>query len=117
MLSHPGVNSVAGKRQKLIFPGDRLRRLLGDNQISQEVFADWIGVSRLTVNQIINHRRSITAEVALRIAKATSTHPDDWLVLQQQVDLRDAERRVGREVSRLLPLIKPPRKAKRIGVT
>jgi len=84
--------------------------LLNDNQISQEVFADWIGVSRLTVNQIINHRRSTTAEVALRIAKATSTHPDDWLVLQQKVDLREARRRVGLEVARLPRLIKPPRK-------
>ena len=90
----------------LLRPGDRIRGLLREHNLSQEVFADWIGVSRLTINQIINHHRGLTADVALRIAAATLTTPDEWLDLQQRVDLNEARQRLGREIDKIAPLPK-----------
>jgi addiction module HigA family antidote len=100
---------VTRKVVKEKHPGDRIRELLREHKLSQEVFADWIGVSRLTINQIINHHRGVTPEVALRIAAATNTSPTSWLDLQQQVDLRDARERLSEQISMIQPLIKSRR--------
>lgn len=94
------------KRQRLVFPGDKLRRLLEEHGMSQESFADLLGVSRVTVNQIINRRRSITADLALRLAQVTRTRPEEWLDLQQRVDISAARKRVARQLTDLPVLLK-----------
>lgn len=76
-------------------PGDVLRRLLADRRITQDRLAEAMRVSRYSVNQLINGRRAVTAEMALRLAKALSTSPEFWLNLQRGVDLHDARRRIG----------------------
>lgn len=42
------------------------------------------------MNEIINGKRSVTPETALRLAKFTDTEREFWLNLQQAVDLWDA---------------------------
>lgn len=71
-------------------PGEILADLLEENEISQTEFAKHIGVSRRTVNQIINGSRSITVDVAFRLSKAFGGTHQLWLNLQQQVDAWDA---------------------------
>jgi addiction module HigA family antidote len=72
--------------------------------ITQEEFAKKIRVSRLTVNQIIGGKRSITAAMALRIARATATTPELWLNMQRNVDLYDAGLELGGELERIKPI-------------
>src|SRR5712691_8139092 len=51
-----------------ITPGRFLReKVLAPDGLTQEQLARAMGVSRLTVNEIINDRRTITAEMALRL--------------------------------------------------
>jgi addiction module HigA family antidote len=45
------------------------------------------GVSRKTLSKIVNERGAITAEMALRLARAFRTTPELWLNLQQNYDL------------------------------
>jgi addiction module HigA family antidote len=45
-----------------------------------------MGVSRLTVNEIINDRRIVTAEMALRLEAVTRVSASMWLNLQRNVD-------------------------------
>lgn len=97
------------KAEKVMLPGDRIRRILTDQNLSQEVFADWIGVSRLTINQIINHQRRLTPDVALRIAAATLTSPDEWLEMQQRVDLDAAREKLKDELAMIQPIVRPHR--------
>jgi addiction module HigA family antidote len=47
-------------------------------------------VSRKTINEIVNGKRGITAEMALRLGMFTRTSPEMWLNLQNAVDLWDA---------------------------
>jgi antitoxin HigA-1 len=47
-------------------------------------------VSRFSINQIVNGKRAVTADMALRLAHVTSTTPDLWLNLQRDVDLYEA---------------------------
>ena len=71
-------------------PGEVLADLLEENNISQTEFAKHIGVSRRTINQIINGSRSITVDMAFRLSKAFGGTHQLWLNLQQQVDAWDA---------------------------
>lgn len=54
--------------------------------------ADTLGVSRKAVSQIINERKSVTPDMALRLSRAFSTTPELWLNLQVNYDLWQAER-------------------------
>jgi addiction module HigA family antidote len=90
-------------------PGQVLREhMLDGTRITQESLAAAMGVSRLSVNQIMNGRRAVTAEMALRLARVTSTSPDFWLNLQRDVDMYEAERKLGSVIDRL-PILRPPK--------
>jgi antitoxin HigA-1 len=78
-----------------------------DEQLTQERLAKAMRVSRFSVNQIVNGRRNITAEMALRLSKVTSTTPGLWLNLQRVVDLYVARRKL-RSVLTELPVLRPP---------
>ncbi len=56
-------------------------------QITQEQLAAAMGVSRKTVNEICNGRRTITVDSALLLAKVFENTPDFWLNLQRRSDL------------------------------
>jgi addiction module HigA family antidote len=85
-----------------VSPGKILRDyILAEDKITQDILADAMGVSRFSVNQIVNGRRSITAEMALRLSRVMSTTPDFWLDLQRAVDLYEARLKIGSEVERL----------------
>ena len=72
-------------------PGEVLREhFLERLCLTQEQLAEALKVSRLSVNQIVNGRRGVTAEMALRLSRVTSTTPDFWLNLQREVDLYEA---------------------------
>ena len=50
--------------------------------------AETLGVSRKAISQIVNGRKSITPEMALRFSRAFSnTTPESWLNLQRNYDL------------------------------
>jgi antitoxin HigA-1 len=89
-------------------PGEVLKQYIIDaNRATQEQLAEAMGVSRLTVNQLINGKRSVTAEMALRLARVLSTTPDFWLNLQRNVDLLEAERKLVAEL-RKMPVLRHP---------
>lgn len=71
---------------------EKIEKRLG---ISQDRLAKAIGVSRLTINEIVNEKRTVTAEMALKLAKALGTDPEFWLTLQQGFDLARARERCG----------------------
>lgn len=80
-------------------PGSVLRkRVLGGMKITQQELADALGVSRFSVNQVLNGRRAVTPEMALRLGKVLDTSPDLWLRLQAQFDLFCARQRLETEL-------------------
>ena len=94
MLSQTSTLSRAGMKHiehsSPVCPGDVLRDYILSHNVTQAQLADAMKVSRLSVNQIINGRREVTAEMALRLAFVLSTSPDFWLNLQRSVDLYKA---------------------------
>jgi addiction module HigA family antidote len=90
-----------------ISPGRFLRqKVLAPEELTQEQLARAMGVSRLTVNEIANDRRTITAEMALRLEAATRVSAEMWLNLQRSVDLRRARASLADALPRLRPITK-----------
>lgn len=83
-------------------PGDVLRkRVLGDLKITQDKLAEALGVSRFTTNQVLNGRRAVTPEMAVRLAHVLGTSAEMWLNLQAKVDLVQARRKLSVELESL----------------
>ena len=86
-----------------IHPGEHLAEIIEEHGISQYRLAKTIGVPPVRINAIIKHRRSITADTALRIGRALGTTPDYWLNLQRMHDLDVARAEI--DVSKIEPLV------------
>lgn len=83
-------------------PGEVLKEYVCQaGGITQRDLALAMGVSRLTVNQIINGKRTVTAEMALRLARVLGTTPEFWLNLQREVDLFEASSKLASELKKL----------------
>jgi addiction module HigA family antidote len=73
--------------------------------ITQSAFAVRLGVSFPRLNEIINAKRSVTPDTALRLARVTGMSADFWLGLQQDWDLWHAlQSESVAEIQRLEPL-------------
>ena len=79
-----------GRKRRPTHPGEVLREdVLPEIEITQGKFARLLGVSRRTINEILQEKRPVTVDMAHRLARALGTSPDVWLGLQQDVDLWD----------------------------
>jgi len=56
-------------------------------EMTQTVLAERIGVSYPRVNEIVNGKRGITPDTALRLSRLFSTSPEFWLNGQRNWDL------------------------------
>ena len=70
-------------------PGQILKELyLRPLGITNTKLAQTLGVSRKAISSIVNGRKAITPEMALRLSRALSnTTPESWLNLQRNYDL------------------------------
>ena len=76
-------------------PGEILdEEFLKPLRITQKRLADHLGCDVKVINRIVNHRTSITAETAVRLAFALGTSPEFWLNAQQAVDLHRARKKI-----------------------
>ena len=79
-----------------VSPGSVLREEIENRLgISQDRLARALRVSRLTINEIVNEKRTVTPEMALKLAQALGTDPEFWLTLQQRHDLARAREKCG----------------------
>lgn len=78
------------RRRRPTHPGAILREdVLPELRMTQIRLAEALGVSRRSMNEIINERRPVTTDMAHRLARVFKTTPEFWLHLQQAVDLWD----------------------------
>ncbi|HMV45808.1 MAG TPA: HigA family addiction module antitoxin [Leptospiraceae bacterium] len=64
--------------------------------------AKYLGVSRKTISELVAGKCSLSAEMAVRISKATNTSPESWLYMQSKLDLWKASRKPIKNIT-LLP--------------
>lgn len=51
-----------------------------------------LGVSRQTLNNVVNEKTGISAEMAIRLSKAFGSTPETWIALQAAFDLAQARK-------------------------
>ena len=87
-----------------IHPGETLREDLDALGMSAAELARRIEVPVNLVTQILNGRRSITGDTALRLGRFFGTSGEFWLNLQKLYELRRAEQKNGAAIA-LLPTL------------
>ena len=94
-------NIIQGRKVRPVHPGEVLADVLEDIEMTQTRFAEILGVSRRSVNEIILGQRPITVDMAIRIGKALGNGPQLWLNLQQKVDIWDAVQKHSEEYEKV----------------
>jgi len=84
-----------------IHPGEHLAEELRELEMSAAELARQLGVPTNRVTEILNARRAITGDTALRLAHFFGTTAEFWLNLQSLYELRVAEKKAGKSISRL----------------
>jgi addiction module HigA family antidote len=76
-----------------VTPGEMLRdEFLAEYRLSQSRLAKAVGISPNRIAEIVNNRRRITADTALRLGLYFGTSPEFWMNLQSHYDLKMARR-------------------------
>ena len=90
------------KRLPNIHPGEvLLEEFLVPMGVSQNALARAAGVPPRRINEIVLGKRSVTADTALRLARALGTSERFWLGLQADYDLEEAQRTLGKSLDRV----------------
>ena len=88
------------RTENLIHPGEILREeFMKPMGISQNALAIALRVPVTRIGEIVNERRSISADTALRLAKYFNTTSDFWMNLQSNYDLQLALKQKESEIS------------------
>jgi antitoxin HigA-1 len=87
-----------------VHPGAILREeYLKPLKLSATALAKQLHVSPPTVNDIVRERRSITADMAVRLAKFFSTSEQFWLSMQNAHDISLAREHLADTLKRIKP--------------
>jgi addiction module HigA family antidote len=83
-----------------IHPGRILRRELAARRLSANRFALSIRVPSGRITDILNSKRGVTPDTALRFARFFGNSADFWMNLQTRYDLDVAEKEIGPRIAR-----------------
>lgn len=89
------------KALESIHPGEiLLEEFMKPLGVSINRLARDIGVPSNRISEIVNGKRAITADTALRLGAFFEVSPEVWIGLQADYDLRVARRSAGPEIER-----------------
>jgi antitoxin HigA-1 len=86
-------------------PGEILREdFLLPLGLTQTELAKALKTSFRTINEILNEKRSISPDMALRLSRYFGTSPDVWIGLQADYDLYWARMKSQKTIDEIKPL-------------
>jgi addiction module HigA family antidote len=83
-----------------VHPGVYLKELLDELKLSQYRIAQDLGIPAMRINHVVNGRRPVTAELALRLGRYFGQSPRYWINLQSRYDMDVAEDALSAQVTR-----------------
>src|SRR5437763_10280893 len=97
---------MADKEFAPVTPGEMLKEeFLAEYGLSQTKLARAVGISPNRIAEIVNNRRRITADTALRLSLYFGNTAEFWMNLQTHYDLKLARRNLKPEdAKRIKPL-------------
>jgi len=82
-----------------VHPGRLLRREIVSRKLSANRLALELGVPSGRITDIINGKRGITADTALRLGRRLGMSAQFWMNLQTRYDLTVTEEKLGRRLA------------------
>ncbi|MBI2313467.1 MAG: HigA family addiction module antidote protein [Betaproteobacteria bacterium] len=87
------MKTLRDPKRKPTHPGEILREdVLPALNMTQAEFARRLGVSRLSVSELLLEKRALSPDMAIRVARLTNTTPESWLRMQEALDLWELQR-------------------------
>lgn len=100
------MKTLRNPNRRPTHPGAVLREdVLPALKMTQTEFATLLGVSRLSVSELLHEKRALSPEMSVRIAKLLNTTPESWLRMQEALDLWEVQQQPGK-LSAVRPLPK-----------
>ena len=91
------MKSLRNPNRRPTHPGALLREdVLPALDITQGKLAELLGVSRLSVSQLLHEHRALSPDMAIRLERLTGTSAESWLRMQEAVDLWEARQQPER---------------------
>ena len=98
---------MAGNELAPVTPGEMLKEeFLTEYGLSQSQLAKAIGTSPNRIAEIVNNRRRITADTAVRLSLYLGNSPEFWMNLQTHYDLKMAQRNLKPEDAKRIKSIR-----------
>jgi antitoxin HigA-1 len=84
-------------------PGEFIQEIfIEPYNLSLRMVAAKLKVSTSTLSRLVNGQSSVTSEMALRLSKTLGRSPESWLIMQNNFDLWQAQKRINlKEVEKL----------------
>jgi addiction module HigA family antidote len=89
-----------------IHPGEHLAEQLEEIRMSAAELARQLKVPTNRITEILNGRRTVTGDTALRLGHFFGTSPEFWMNLQKLYEIRLAENKSGKIINALPTLTK-----------
>jgi len=91
-------------KRKPTHPGEILNEeFLKPLEVSQSQLANAIGVSFRSINELVNEKRSLSSEMAMKLSKYFGTSPELWMNLQNQFDIYFVSKYISKELNQIKP--------------
>jgi antitoxin HigA-1 len=100
MMSKSSITTKDETMTRAVHPGRLLRRELQARALSANRVSLDLGVPSGRITDILNGRRAITADTAVRLGRYFGNSAQFWLDLQSQYDIAIVEKERGPEIAR-----------------
>jgi len=87
------------RKLPLLYPGEHLRSVFEDAGLSANAVALALRVPANRLTEILNGRRAITADTAMRLGRYFGTSAQMWMNLQAKYDLEAAEETLAERIA------------------
>lgn len=85
------TQKIGLSREMIIHPGETLKEIIEDREISQKELALRTGFSQKHISTIINGEKNISADFALKLEYALGIEASFWQNLQSKYDIEIAQ--------------------------
>ena len=86
------TNKIVEYKDLIAFhPGQYVEELIEDYNVTQNEFAERLGISEMKLCKLLNGEESISNDIAENLANRTNISIQTWLNLQNAYDIKMAE--------------------------
>ncbi|MGB4801762.1 MAG: HigA family addiction module antitoxin, partial [Anaerolineae bacterium] len=79
--------TITSRRAIAVHPGEILQEILDQNQITQSLVAERLGMAQSKISDICRGKRGMTPDMAMRLGRLFGQNPRFWLNMQENWEL------------------------------